>query len=633
MLGPMILRFWSCALAVLVFALSVPSVAVEVPPDARANGAVDKGEPRAITKLLVDHEELAPGAKFRVGVLFELDDDWHVYGEDPGDSGLPTDVKWTSDHATFGGIDWPPVQTFVDPAGIITTYGYESWVLFVSEATLAADAPEQVEITATVSYLACKIKCLPGNAELRRTVKVGSTKPAGPDVLRLFEERVAEPKTKAHQPTIETAEPETPKEPAAPTREPLPLWQVLWLAFLGGILLNLMPCVFPVLALKVFGFVSTGREGRAEAMRHAGAYAGGIGVSMAVLAGVVLALRAGGQAVGWGFQFQEPAYVAGLTLVVTTFALNLFGVFDVPMLPVPSRLGAHVGESPPVGRSFVDGIFAVVLATPCSAPFLGTAVGFALAAEATTIVLSFMAVGVGLAAPYVVASSWPALARRLPQPGPWMETFERVLGFLLLGTSVWLVWVYGRVGGADAVAALLATTLAASVAAWIWGRVQYRTPKARRLGAVSGLVILGIAIAVFQPHDVEPVATTTAAADDHWVAFDEQEIVDAQKRGEVVFVDFTADWCITCKVNERTILSQDRVMAALTAPGVVMMKADWTRRDERIRTVLAKFGRAGVPMYLVYPAGGGEPEVLPEVLTPDLVIEAVERAKGANGER
>jgi thiol:disulfide interchange protein DsbD len=342
---------------------------------------------------------------------------------------------------------------------------------------------------------------------------------------------------------------------------------------------------------------------------------------MLLLAGAVLAVQWTGSQVGWGFQFQEPGYLIGLTLVVTLFALNLFGLFDVPLLPIPSR--ANTGETT-YGRSFLDGGLAVVLATPCSAPFLGTAVGFALTSSPVTIVSTFVAIGVGLAAPFVVASAVPAVARRLPKPGPWMETFERVLGFILLGTSVWLVWVFGRVAGVDGIARLLAATLVATFGAWIWGKLQYGERRGRIIGALTLAASIAIGLVTFRPWASEPAAASSQI-ETGWVAWDPEQIAAEQDAGRVVFVDFTADWCITCKVNERTILHTPEVESKFRNARVVPMVADWTRRDDEIRAELASHGRAGVPMYLVYPAGGGEPEVLPELLTVDIVNGAIDR--------
>lgn len=592
--------------------------ALDVPPEAFAVGAVDEGNPRAETRLIVDRAAVEVGEEFRVGILFDLDPEWHVYGADPGEAGLPTSIIWKSDGAQVGDTLWPTTESFLDPSGRIETTGYSERVVLESDATVTA-LGEMLRLTAEVDYLACRIKCLPGSARLVRDIPIGTSQPAGDQVLALFD-NFGRTRPAAASPSLATqalSAPATASKPPAPA--PVPIWQAMLLALLGGVLLNLMPCVFPVLALKVFGFVSTSAH-RPTALRHSAAYAAGIVVSMLVLAGVVVAAKIGGEAVGWGFQFQEPGYLVALTLFVVLFALNLFGVFDVQTLPLPSRGGSEVS----VGRSFVDGGLAVVLATPCSAPFLGTAVGFALASSSPVIVATFVAVGLGLALPFVIACAIPAIGRRLPKPGPWMEHLERVLGFVLLATAVWLVWVFGRVAGVDGIAALLACAVSAALGVWIFGRVQYEGGRHKAAGALAALTLAIAPLAVLTPWAFEaPTAQTAASA--RWQPWDDTRIAKEQAAGRVVFVDFTADWCITCKVNERVALSSDELWQMFAEKNVVAMKADWTKRDEKIRAALASFGRGGVPMYLVYPADGGEPELLPEVLTESLVRAAIDR--------
>lgn len=592
--------------------------AVEVPAEAYAEGAVDAGDARAETRLIVDRTSVASGEKFRVGVLFDLDPEWHVYGEDPGEAGLPTSIIYKSEQANFGKLVWPATETFIDPSGRIKTTGYSERVVLETPATVTVDEGDLV-VTAEVDYLACRVKCLPGSAKLVRKLPIGESAPASEEVQALFDNFAGTRPAKASEPHATSIDTESVEATPTPSpAAPLPLWQALLLALLGGVLLNLMPCVFPVLALKIFGFVSTSAH-RPTALKHSAAYAGGIVASMLVLAGVVVGAKLGGEAVGWGFQFQSPGYLVGLTLFVVVFALNLFGVFDVQTLPLPSS-----GGSESVGRSFVDGGLAVVLATPCSAPFLGTAVGFALASSTFVIFATFIAVGLGLAAPFVIASAIPAIGRRLPKPGDWMLHLERVLGFVLLGTAVWLVWVFGRVAGVDGIAALLACLVLASLGGWIFGRVQYDVGKKKIAGALAGLALAVVPLLVLTPWTFE-AQTAVASSGDRWQNWDEAQIASLQADGKVVFVDFTADWCITCKVNERAALSSDAIWSHFAASGVVAMKADWTKRDEKIRAALARFGRGGVPMYLVYPAGGGEPELLPEVLTESLVRDAIAR--------
>lgn len=405
-------------------------------------------------------------------------------------------------------------------------------------------------------------------------------------------------------PPVATAATETP-----------PLGLVLLFAFAGGALLNLMPCVFPVLAVKVYGFTRLAEESRRGLALNAAAYAAGVVGSLLVLALAVVAARAAGMGVGWGFQFQHPLFVAAVSAVVVAFALNLFGVFHVGL--GGQRLVERVDGSRGLVRSAGEGLLAVVLATPCSAPLLGTAVGFAFAAPAWLTIAVFATLGLGLAAPFCLLVLVPGLASRLPKPGLWMERFKQILGFALLGTAAWLVWVMGGLGGVDAMARLLAFLVAVAFACWLFGIAQ-SAARRRWLGfSVAAMVVL--ASSGFLPKGVAPEATTSSAG-----TWSEEAVAKALAEGRPVFVDFTADWCLTCKFNERTVLASSRVREAFEARGVEFLVADWTRRDEDIRRKLAEFGKAGVPMYLLYsPDAPSSPRVLPELLTEGLVLDAL----------
>lgn len=413
---------------------------------------------------------------------------------------------------------------------------------------------------------------------------------------------------------------EAPGEEPAP---PLSLWYVLGLALVGGLLLNVMPCVFPVLTLKVASLAEVAHKGRRETFLHGVAYTAGILATMGALALVVVGLKLTGNQAGWGFQFQSPYFLAGLSAVLVVFSLNLFGVFEVG-IPMGSRLGGVTTPESGLQRSFMEGLLCVLLSTPCSAPFMGTAVGFALASDAFTILLVFTMLGLGLASPFLVLTAWPAWAKWLPKPGDWLLWLKQFLGFTLLGTTLWLLWLLGVSFGADGMTRGLIFLLGLSLSAWLYGLVQYR--EGTRKWVVLALA-MGIAVAVsVQTLQFSP-ATAVESTEDGWVPFDEAAIQTHVKAGRPVFVDFTADWCITCKVNERTVLATDTVRQAVAKHKVVMMKADWTRRDDRIRAVLARHGKAGVPMYLLYaPERPTTPRVLPEVLTPGMVVDALAKA-------
>jgi thiol:disulfide interchange protein/DsbC/DsbD-like thiol-disulfide interchange protein len=408
------------------------------------------------------------------------------------------------------------------------------------------------------------------------------------------------------------------------------LGMALLFAFLGGAILNLMPCVFPVLALKAYGFTRMAQEDRGRVGVHALAYTGGIIGTMLLLAGIVLAVRAGGHSVGWGFQFQEPLFVVAICAVLVAFALNLFGVFHVGT--DGTALAGKVDASSGVARSVGEGVLAVVLATPCSAPMMGTAVGFAFAAGPGTVLAIFTALGLGLALPFCALVMVPGLAKRLPKPGVWMERAKHLLGFALLGTAVWLVWVMGGLAGVDGMGRLLAFLVAVALGAWMYGLAQAAGGTRRLVGVVAALALL-VATAGFTLRfdGTAPAArASTVSAAQPW---DEAAVTAALKAGQPVFIDFTADWCLTCKFNERTVLTREDVRAAFAQHQVAFFVADWTRRDALISAKLGEHGRAGVPMYLVIsPSAPDRPEVLPELLTADTVIQAVKRAAGAGAD-
>ncbi|MCA9669843.1 MAG: thioredoxin family protein [Myxococcales bacterium] len=420
----------------------------------------------------------------------------------------------------------------------------------------------------------------------------------------------------------------------APVVPKVGLLEALLFALIGGMLLNLMPCVFPVLALKVYSITTMAHHGRRHIAQHGLAYAGGVLISMLVLGGIVLGLRAAGSLVGWGFQFQSPMFIAVLAALLVAFAVNLFGVFEIGMSA--SRLGAATDQATGFRRSFGEGALAVVLATPCSAPFLGSAVGFAFAAPATTALSVFAVMGVGLALPFVAVSLAPGLSKLLPRPGAWMVRMKQVLGFALLGTVVWLTWILGQTQGVDGVVQLLAFLAVVGFACWIYGINQMKTTRRALVSLVAALGII-VSSGSYLLRFVDPAAAGGAGGGAaklagkgpiKWRAFDKKALAATLKAGKSAFVDFTADWCITCKWNERTVLRGEKVLSALKTCGFEMFKADWTRRDETIRKELARFGKAGVPLYLVYsPRTPDRPQVLPEIITQKLVLAALKRAQ------
>ncbi|CAN1540943.1 COG4232 Thiol,disulfide interchange protein [Caulobacteraceae bacterium] len=406
----------------------------------------------------------------------------------------------------------------------------------------------------------------------------------------------------------------------------------LLFAFLGGLILNLMPCVFPILSMKAAALAGHAHEAR-TARRQGLAYLAGVLATFLALAGALIALKAAGEAVGWGFQLQSPVAVAALATVMLLVALNLSGVFEVgaSLQGVGGRLAD--GKRGLTG-SFMTGVLAVVVAAPCTAPFMGPAMGFALTQDAAVSLLVFATLGLGLAAPFVALSFAPPLLRLLPRPGAWMETLRNLLAFPMYGTAAWLVWVLAQQTGPTGLALGLAAAVVAAFAAWLFGRAQRRerAPVMRWIAAAMLLAVCGLIYGLLL---APPRAGTSAAAPQAGPAaavelpsevWSPARVAALRAEGRPVFVNFTAAWCVTCQVNEQVALSTRTVAEALKSSGAVYLKADWTNRDAAIAGALAEHGRAGVPLYLVYGSDGGPPVILPQLLTAGLVAEALGKA-------
>ena len=381
-------------------------------------------------------------------------------------------------------------------------------------------------------------------------------------------------------------------------------------AILGGLLLNIMPCVFPILSLKALSLARAGGHER-EARREALAYAAGVILVCAALGGVILALRAGGGMAGWAFQLQDARVIAGLMLLVLAIGLNLAGLFELPVLSAGGRLAGSDG----VAGAFWTGALAAFVATPCAGPFLGTALGAALLLPAAAAMAVFVGLGLGLALPFLLLGFVPALRRRLPRPGAWMDTLRRILAVPMLLTALGLAWVMGRQVGVDDMATGLLAALLLALGLWWTGRRQQRLAGGAWWPALPALLVAAALVAVV-PRAGAPAAATAARGEE---AFSETRLAALRAEGRPVFLYFTADWCLTCKVNEKAAIQRAEVERAFQAKRVAVMTGDWTRGDPTISRFLAAHGRSGVPFYLFYPAGGKDPRELPQVLTPGLL--------------
>ncbi len=386
------------------------------------------------------------------------------------------------------------------------------------------------------------------------------------------------------------------------------LWLALLFAFIGGVILNLMPCVFPVLAMKTMGFVKRAHDETAEIRRHGALFMAGVLVSFLVLAGLLIALKAGGQQIGWGFQLQYPPFVAALALLFFVLGLMLLGYirFGGGFMGLGSSLAQKGGNA----GAFFTGVLAVVVASPCTAPAMGWALGYTLTQGPGPTLAVFAALGLGFGAPFFALSVFPGLLRLLPRPGDWMVRFGQLMAFPMFAAAIWLVWVLDGQAGAIGVAAVLAAMALIGFAAW--------AARGGRVGKTSTVIALLLTIAVLWTGLNGKDAS--ALEPQPWAPGLAQQLRD---QGHVVFVDFTADWCLTCQVNERVALSSKKVQRAFKKANAVYLVADWTNRNDNIAKALARHGRAGVPLYLVYRPGESEPQVLPQLLTEGLVIAAV----------
>jgi thiol:disulfide interchange protein len=399
---------------------------------------------------------------------------------------------------------------------------------------------------------------------------------------------------------------------------PFGLGLALLFAFVGGALLNLMPCVFPILSLKVLGFAGHAHS-RRSLVGGGIAYSAGVVLSFVALAGLLIALKSGGEQIGWGFQLQSPGFVAALAVLFTVIALNLAGLFEFGSI-LPSS-AASMRLRHPMADSFLTGVLAVAVASPCTAPFMGAALGFAFTLPAAQALLVFATLGAGMALPYLAMCAWPGLARAMPKPGAWMATFKSVMAFPMLATVVWLTWVLGQQTGIDGAASLLGVLVALAFALWAWGRVDSERG-ARVVWSGIGVVLLGLSLAWALPTWREAQAAP-AADSATWQPWSAERVAALQAEGRTVFVDFTAAWCVTCQVNKRTTLGDARLLADVQTRKVALLRADWTRRDAGISNELARLGRNGVPVYAIYRPGQATPTLLPELLTVQTVLNAL----------
>lgn len=586
-------------LLLVLGALSIPMVAVAQP-------GFDLQQ--AEMRLLSDQSAYEPGTVARIAAEVSVVPGWHINSHWPSAEYL---IATELDVALPAGVAAPEVrypehelQSFSFSPDVPVAVYDGTFHIFV-DILVPDDATGKLPLAASLTYQACDDKSCapPTSAEATLDLRVGTA--GQPQHGRVFG----------------TSEDQIAGETNAGAEQNSLTW-VLWLAVLGGLILNAMPCVLPVLSLKIFSLMKAAHQGRSHLISGALATTAGILVSFWLLAlAAILAARAGA-AVGWGVQFQQPGFVAFLAVIVVLFSLNMWGLFEIPLPRRLAQIGDQSGARQGLAGHFVAGLFATLMATPCSAPFLGTAVGFALAQPALQIFLVFTAIGLGLALPYLALAVLPRLADFLPKPGAWMDAFRQVLGFLLAAAAVWLFYVLSAQISSERLAFVQLSLMAMALAVWTMARLRGR-PVAHRLAV--------LAVAAFCVATVSLASGSSARATQDgvhatallsWQPFDEAQAVELAAAGTPVFVDFTADWCLTCKANERAVIETEATAALFQEHGVVVMKGDWTNRDDTITEFLARHGRAAVPFYILYRPGGAT-HVFGEVLTRGALAEAL----------
>lgn len=673
--------------------------------------------PHLTVTLLVPPAQLYPGQSFTAGLGFHMEQGWHVYWSNPGDSGEPPAAKWSLPTGVTAGAMQFPVPTRL-PLGPLMDFGYADDVVFPIPMQVAADfrpTGGQATIGAHVTWLVCREVCIPGKADLAVTRPALTAPSAAPQVNSAAQQQIAHFQNQLPKPlpagsqarfgqisqkfvlevqtgsklesaqffpadatVVANAAPQAAKPTSGGIELTLtkdenlqtppqqlngllklsdgtayeihatpgtfaaisvgsrgsfvPVLQAAGLAFLGGILLNLMPCVFPVLFIKGLSLVQSSQQERGRLRAHGWVYTLGILVSFWAVVAVLLALRAAGRQLGWGFQFQSPIFLALMAMLLFFLGLALAGQFEIG-LSLTSAGGSLANKQGYAG-SFFTGVLAMVVATPCTAPFMGAAIGYALAHSALVSFGVFTALALGLAVPYLLLAYNPAWTRLLPKPGAWMEVLKQAVSVPIFVTVIWLVWVFTQLAGTSALIGLLAAFLLLAIAGWVLGRWPGKLA-ATFSAAVVLIAAVATSIWVLRAMGVPAVnasATTataggsgpSATAQSEWQPFTSALVDQLRSQGRPVFVDFTASWCLSCQVNERLILNRGDVRQRLHDSGAALLRADWTNEDPDITRTLAALGRSGVPTYVIYPADpAAAPHVLPEVLTPNIVISAL----------
>jgi len=626
---------------------------------------VETGHAKAslITNLQSSSQE-----SFYVGVRLQMQDGWHTYWENPGDSGSPFEATWKTDAGVIiENVSWPTPQTIPYPP--LMTFGYEGDVVFPFQVFRSLDS-ELTEISLDFDFLICADICIPEQATLTLdltsasssdlldqaidnlpTKLVKTTSAISGDELKVVFQSPKEFSSAYIFPregnlfvytpnqvitaiednifeiTLPLAQEEVESfsgiisldgqgfqfEEQIASSGGMSLWQAILFALIGGLILNLMPCVFPVISLKVLSFVSMGGDDHAKIRNHALAFVGGVMSTFLSIATALMIIRSTGSMVGWGYQLQSPVVVGILTLIMLGIGMIL--LTNINVAAGLTNIGSSVQNRNDYSGSFFTGVLAVVVASPCTAPFMGAAVGYALLQPSFATLPIFLSLGLGFAGPYLILAIKPQWISSLPKPGPWMETLKQFFAFPMIATALWLMWVFMVQTSGDALIQLLILGLSLGLAIWMIAAFEGRWKWV-------GLILTFIAsIQIFNnlPNNTNEI--TQSADADSWNLSIES---DLQANNQAYLINFTAAWCITCQTNEKAALARTSVQDYLAEQNIKYIKADWTNRNEDIAIGLAKYERSGIPLYIFWKPGMRNSKILPAVLTEDLLIRSMQ---------
>lgn len=550
-------------------------------------------------EFIVPVTHIQPGSSFHVGIKLNVPYAAHTYSDPSGDSGFPTNIVWDlPPEIQVGGIEWPHPDIFKEDD--LITYGYRGTVILPIRLTASQtlNTSQEINLKGKVSFLVCQEACIPYAFEFSTVLPVKA------DPLVFNQSDNFSPQDDTSNISI------------------LSLCGIVISAFIGGLILNLMPCVFPVIGLKILHFVSSAHEANSVIRRQGLLFTSGVLISFWILAGLLLLLRHQGEVIGWGFQLQNPLFVLCLITLLFVLALIFLGVFEIGLSL--TSIGGVISQQSHGLEAFFSGVLATVVATPCTAPFMGAALGVALTQSYAVSFFIFTSLGLGMSTPYLLLSFFPQGLKYLPKPGVWMETLKQFLAFPLIATAIWLLWVFHLQKPQVSLIALLWGFLAIAFGAWIYGKFGslHQALLKRTFSLVFFLTILA-SVGYYTIHALDNPQSPSASSHEPppgWEKFSIERLESLKQSGQSVFVDVTAAWCLTCQANFQRTLKNQTVLKAFKDHNITLLWADWTNKDPTITDYLSQLGRSGVPVYALYLPHQKEPVLLPEVLSPEDIL-------------